>query len=111
MSLAHALLLDISQPFNHDALLNVYQSVTDFLSLVTHIGGPSRVPLFGFTSTGQYAEVEDQKRHRLAASSMMKLKTLVHICCKDRAFIMCTNEYVNKIKYNRTNIRLLLQWF
>ena len=54
---AHALLLDISQPFNHDALVNVYQSLTDFLSLVTHISGPSRVPLFGLTTIGQYAEV------------------------------------------------------
>ncbi|XP_028397320.1 meiosis 1 arrest protein-like [Dendronephthya gigantea] len=53
---AHVLILDISQPFNHDALVNVYQSLTDFLSLVTHISGPLRVPLLGLTTIGQYAE-------------------------------------------------------
>ena len=50
-------MLDVSHPFNHDALVNVYQSLTDFFSLVTHMNGPSRVPLFGLTTIGQYAEV------------------------------------------------------
>ena len=50
-------MLDVSHPFNHDALVNVYQSLTDFFSLVTHMNGPSRVPLFGLTAIGQYAEV------------------------------------------------------
>ncbi|CAB3988906.1 Hypothetical predicted protein [Paramuricea clavata] len=53
---AHVLILDISRPFNHDALVNVYQSLTDFFSLVTHISGQLRVPLFGLTTIGQYAE-------------------------------------------------------
>ena len=55
--IAHVLMLDISQPFNHDVLVNLYQSLTDFFSLVTQMSGPSRVPLFGLTTIGQYAEV------------------------------------------------------
>lgn len=53
---AHVLIVDISKPFNHDMLTNLYESVTSFFSLVTHINGPCRVPLFGLTAVGQYPE-------------------------------------------------------
>ena len=54
---AHVLIVDLSKPFNHDILANLYESVTGFFSLVTHINGPCRVPLFGLTTVGQYSEV------------------------------------------------------
>lgn len=53
---AHVLIVDLSKPFNHDILANLYESVTGFFSLVTHINGPCRVPLFGLTTVGQYSE-------------------------------------------------------
>lgn len=66
--LAHVLIIDISEPFNHDALANVHQSLTDFFSLVTHISGPSKVPLFGLTTVGQYAEVSTENENDLGST-------------------------------------------
>ncbi|XP_046845567.1 meiosis 1 arrest protein-like [Xenia sp. Carnegie-2017] len=74
---AHFLIVDLSKPMNHDALLNIFQSLGDFFSLVSQISGPSQVPLFGLNTIGQFAEVCLTVGHWILESISQGLKDVL----------------------------------
>ncbi|EDO38400.1 predicted protein, partial [Nematostella vectensis] len=60
---ARILLVDYQPPFDADSCEYLQQSLTDFFSLVTHLNGPSRAPLFGLFALGRYPENLFQLQH------------------------------------------------
>ena len=56
-AIARAILIDLSPPLNSGSCHAVYESLSNTLTLINHLLGPTRLPLFSIIVLGNYPEV------------------------------------------------------